>query len=141
MPKSPVKGLLQSCHTPFTHSASPCYKVVTLHSHTLPVLVTKLSHSIHILCQSSLQRCNTPFTHSASPGYKVLVTELFLQTHTASPGYKVLVTTLQHSIHTLCQSSLQSPCYRAVTLHSHTLQTHTLPVLAALYFHSPHGVR
>ena len=58
---------LQSCHTPFTHSASPCYNTATLHTYTLPVLVTKLSHSIHTLCQSLLQSCHTPFTHSASP--------------------------------------------------------------------------
>ena len=136
------------CQSPLLRDS---YKAVTLHSHILPVMVTKLSHSIHTFCQSLLQSCHTSFTHSASPCYKAVT----LYSHTLP----VLVTTLKHSIHTLCQSWLQSPCYRAVSPNTHcqswlqspcyntaTLHSHTLSVLVtksllqscdASFTHSP----
>ena len=120
------------CQSPLLRDS---YKAVTLHSHILPVMVTKLSHSIHTMCQSWLQNCCTPFTHCASPWYNIAT----LHSHTLP----VLVTRLLHSTHTLCQSLLQSchtpfthsasPCYKAVTLHSHTL-----PVLVTKLSHFIH---
>lgn len=102
------------CQSPLLRDS---YKAVTLHSHILPVMVTKLSHSIHTMCQSWLQNCCTPFTHCASPWYNTAT----LHSHTLS----VLVT----------KSLLQS-CDASFT---HSPNTHSASPCSPLFSQSTRG--